>query len=87
MSQRRGAAVASRPTLQPVSYHIHVPRGGVLTCLPDVYETLDEAILAFELDTRDAAWCLIDRSEKGEAPFVMRGTVEGALLKWAPVRG
>lgn len=58
-----------------------------MTCLPDDYETLEEAILAFELDTRDAAWCLIDRREREQAPFVMRGAVEGALLKWEPVRG
>jgi hypothetical protein len=70
-----------------VSYHIHVPRGGVVTCLPEDYDTLEDAILAFELDTREASWCLIDRRENDRAPFVMRGTVEGTRLHWAPVKG
>jgi len=69
-----------------VTYHIHVPKGGRVTCLPESYETLDDAILAFELDTQEVAWCLIDREEQDQSPFVMRGVVEDKRLKWTPVR-
>jgi hypothetical protein len=63
-------------------YHIHVPKGGVVTRLPEEYDTADEAILAFELDHEDAPWCLVDRRESNKAPFVLRGVVEGSRVAW-----
>ena len=49
-------------------YHIHVPRSGKVTRLPEEYDTVEEAILAFELDHDDAPWCLVDRRESDKAP-------------------
>ena len=67
------------------SYHIHVPRGGVVTCLPDEYDTVEDAILAFELDHENTPWCLVDRHEQGGAPFVLRGSVDGSRVAWSSV--
>ena len=73
-------------TLGPaVSYHIYVPRGGALTCLPHEYDTIEDAVLAFELDHDDAPWCLLDRFDKDRSPFVLRGLVEGSRVAWRPV--
>lgn len=67
-------------------YHIHVPRGGVVTPLPEEYDSAEEAILAFELDHDNFPWCLVDRRETaGDAPFVLRGAVEGSRVAWRNV--
>ena len=71
--------------LAGVGYHIHVPRGGVVTCLPDEYDTVEDAILAFELEHEDTPWCLVDRREGARAPFVLRGAVEDARVAWRSV--
>jgi hypothetical protein len=57
-----------------------------VTCLPGAYETLEDAVLAFELDSEGVSWCLIDSREKDQAPFVLRGVVEGSRLRWTSVR-
>jgi hypothetical protein len=66
-------------------YRIHVPRSGKVTRLPEEYDTVEEAILAFELDHDDAPWCLVDRREADKAPFVLRGVVEGSRVAWINV--
>lgn len=68
-----------------MSYRIHVPRGGGLARLPEDYETIDEATLAFELDPGDVPWCFIGRHEPGQDLFVLRGVVQASRVTWRPV--
>lgn len=79
------AGRTSRTVPGMTRYHIHVPRGGKVTRLPEEYDTVEEAILAFELDHDDAPWCLVDRRESDKAPFVLRGAVEGSCVAWSNV--
>lgn len=87
LSQSEWDAVRLRHKVAAMTrFHIHVPKGGVVTRLPEEYDTVDEAILAFELDHDNVPWCLVDRRDDDRTPFVLRGVVEGTRVAWCNVR-
>ena len=75
------------PVQSATTYRIHIPRGRALVCLPTDYETLEEAKLAFEIDSGEARWCFIGPYEpESDAPlYIVHGMVGEDAVLWKSV--